>query len=72
MLQVEESLKIVPRLDFPPLAEIIEHVLKNKGKRIRPALALLAGKLFDRTQAEAIGQLCPPTVVYQVSSREPG
>ena len=46
MLQVEEDLKAVYRLDFPHLAEIIEHVLKSKGKRIRPALALLAGRFY--------------------------
>ncbi len=46
MLQVEASLKAVHQLDFAPLASIVEHVLKQKGKRIRPALALLAGKLY--------------------------
>ena len=46
ILQVEESLKAVYKLDFPPLARIVEHVLKQKGKRIRPALALLTAKLY--------------------------
>ncbi len=47
MLQVEESLKAVYQLDCSPLAGIVEHILKPKGKRIRPALALLAGKFYD-------------------------
>ena len=47
MLQVEESLRAVYKLDFSPLAEIVEHVLRPKGKRIRPALALLAGKFHN-------------------------
>jgi geranylgeranyl pyrophosphate synthase len=31
--------------DFPFLAQILDHVLEAGGKRVRPAMALLAGKL---------------------------
>ncbi len=43
-------------------------VSQLSGPKLQRALA---GNLFDRPQAEAIGQLCPPTVIHQVSSHEP-
>jgi geranylgeranyl pyrophosphate synthase len=41
---VEERLKAVAEADFPQLARLLGHVLHREGKRIRPALTLLAGK----------------------------
>jgi len=41
---VEERLKAVAEADFPELAQLLGHVLRREGKRIRPALTLLAGK----------------------------
>jgi len=41
---VEERLKAVAEADFPELARLLGHVLRREGKRIRPALTLLAGK----------------------------
>jgi geranylgeranyl pyrophosphate synthase len=41
---VEERLKAVAEADFPQLAQLLGHVLQREGKRIRPALTLLAGK----------------------------
>ncbi len=47
LLQVEEGLKDFAQADFPWMRELLEHILNNGGKRIRPALALLAGKLYS-------------------------
>ncbi len=41
---VEERLRAVAEADFPQLAQLLGHVLRREGKRIRPALTLLAGK----------------------------
>jgi octaprenyl-diphosphate synthase len=43
--QVEATLKSIRPVEFPFLATILEHVLEAGGKRARPALALLSGKL---------------------------
>lgn len=45
LARVEETLAEVKRVDFPFLGRMIEHVLASGGKRIRPAIALLAGKV---------------------------
>jgi octaprenyl-diphosphate synthase len=42
---VEETLQAVQKVDFPALARMLEHILGATGKRIRPAIALLAGKI---------------------------
>ena len=47
MLKVEEYLKDVKEVDLPCVAELLNHVLTKGGKRIRPALTLLAGKFYD-------------------------
>ena len=41
---VEETLDSLKRVDFPSLAEMMELALSGGGKRLRPALALLAGR----------------------------
>jgi len=46
LLQVEENLRQVTKVDSPYLAKPLHHVLSNGGKRIRPALTLLAGKFY--------------------------
>jgi heptaprenyl diphosphate synthase component II len=45
--KVEEKLQSTSVVDFPHLANLLEHILKGDGKRIRPALTLLAGKFYD-------------------------
>jgi geranylgeranyl pyrophosphate synthase len=47
LLKVEARLKEVSRVDFSEQSKLIEHSLKGGGKRIRPALTLLAGKFYD-------------------------
>jgi octaprenyl-diphosphate synthase len=43
--QVETMLKSIRPHDFPFLATILDHILAPSGKRARPAIALLSGKL---------------------------
>ena len=40
---VEDALEIVTHADFPPLEQMLKAVLSRGGKRMRPAVALLAG-----------------------------
>lgn len=45
--RVEEALDSIKQVDFPALRRMLEHILGASGKRIRPAIALLAGKFED-------------------------
>ncbi len=47
LLNVEDTLKSVCRVDFPHLADLLDYSLKSVGKKIRPILVLLAGGLYD-------------------------
>lgn len=44
---VEDALQLVTRSDFAPLQSMLEQVLQRSGKRLRPAIALLAGGFGD-------------------------
>ena len=50
---VEDALAALRDVDFAPLAEMMDVVLGGGGKRLRPALALLAGK-FGRYNLELL------------------
>jgi geranylgeranyl pyrophosphate synthase len=45
--KVEDRLRSVSKVDFPHLSELLDYSLRSSGKRIRPALTLLAGKFYD-------------------------
>ncbi|MBU2609038.1 MAG: polyprenyl synthetase family protein [Chloroflexi bacterium] len=45
--KVETEIQAVVEVDFPFQAELLRYCLQEGGKRIRPILTLLAGKLFD-------------------------
>jgi octaprenyl-diphosphate synthase len=45
LAKVRRQLESVTEVDYPPLAEMLRHVLAG-GKGIRPALNLLSGKLY--------------------------
>ena len=47
LVKVEARLRSVCEVDFPWLSKLLEHSLKSGGKRIRPALVLLAGKFYN-------------------------
>ncbi len=44
---VEDTLQGLKEVDFPPLAQMMELALSGGGKRLRPALVLLAGRFGD-------------------------
>ena len=50
---IEESIDALRDLDFQPMAEMLDLVLAARGKRLRPALALLAGK-FGRYRLDLL------------------
>ncbi len=45
--KVEEKIQSIKSVDFQHLATLLEHILKGNGKRIRPALTLFSGKIFN-------------------------
>lgn len=45
--KVEQTLLSVAEVDYPPLSALLRHILHTEGKRIRPALVLLSGKLGE-------------------------
>lgn len=45
--KVEKKLRSMSQDGLPDLSELLEYSLKSNGKRIRPALTLLAGKFYD-------------------------
>ncbi len=47
LVKVEDELRSVSEVDFSWLAKLLDYSLKGGGKRIRPALTLLAGKFYN-------------------------
>ncbi len=47
LVNVEDRLKLVSKVDFPHLSELLDYSLKSNGKRIRPVLTLISGKFYD-------------------------
>ncbi len=68
--RVEQDLKEIASTASPPLSELLTYTLQNGGKRIRPALTLLAGKFgrYDSSRlvlmATAIELLHTATLVH--------
>ena len=50
----EQRLHATVQADLGPVSEAMEHILDAGGKRLRPALVLLAAKLGDRTRLEDV------------------
>lgn len=44
---VEQTLLELARIEFPWLASLVEHVLSQPGKRMRPAITLLSGSFYN-------------------------
>ena len=42
---VEKGIKDIANVEYPWLAELLDYIVNSGGKRVRPALTLLAGKL---------------------------
>jgi len=60
--KVEDWLGSVSKVDFPPLSELLDYSLKGGGKRIRPALVLLAGKFYDYN----LSRLLPAAIAVEL------
>lgn len=54
MEQVEVLLRDAARAEFGPLALVIESLIESGGKRIRPALVLLAGRFYPQHDAHLL------------------
>jgi octaprenyl-diphosphate synthase len=50
---VDETIDALRNVDYQPMAEMLDLVLATRGKRLRPALALLAGK-FGRYRLDLL------------------
>lgn len=48
MQQVEVQLREAARSEFGPLALVIESIIESGGKRMRPAMTLLAGRMYPQ------------------------
>ncbi len=46
MQVVETTLRDTAKVEYGPLAEVVEHIVSSGGKRIRPAVVLFATKLY--------------------------
>ena len=51
--RVEDNLKSVASRKFPFLAELLGHVFETTGKRVRPAITLLASKLHPHDERKS-------------------
>ncbi|MCC6382199.1 MAG: polyprenyl synthetase family protein [Dehalococcoidia bacterium] len=47
MILVEDLLESAKQVEIPPLKRMLDHALEGRGKRLRPALVLLAGSFGD-------------------------
>jgi len=54
MHQVELQLRDAARAEFGPLALVIESIIESGGKRMRPAVTLLAGRMFPQRDANLL------------------
>lgn len=52
--QVEQKLRESQHPDYPILGEVLQHLLDSGGKRLRPALALLGGRVYGAPSARLI------------------
>jgi geranylgeranyl pyrophosphate synthase len=69
LVKVRRQLESVAEVDYPPLAEMLRHILEG-GKGIRPAMNLLSGKFYHYnldlllTMATAIELMHTATLVH--------
>jgi len=54
LAMVEENLRTFTRANLPWMTEPLKHVLEGGGKRIRPALTLLAGKFYRHNPEQLV------------------
>jgi geranylgeranyl pyrophosphate synthase len=51
---VEEKMRVQAEQDFPDLRAALHHLLKSGGKRIRPTLTLLVGRMLKGSQEQLV------------------
>lgn len=54
IILVEEGIKAVADVEYPWLVELLGYIVNSGGKRVRPALTLLAGKLQGDVNKDAL------------------
>lgn len=54
MLKVEAQLRDASRAEFGPLALVIESIIESGGKRMRPAVTMLAGRMYPQSDDHLI------------------
>ncbi len=67
LLKVSEGLKALGRADFPWMTGLLDHILENGGKRLRPALTLLAGKPY-RYQLELLLPMATAVELFHIAT----
>ncbi len=61
---VEGKLDAVSRVDLPEVAELLGYALNSAGKRIRPVLTLLAGKLYEHNREHLLNMAAAVEVMH--------
>lgn len=64
---VEQTLSSVASVEYPLLADLLGHVMKSTGKRLRPAVTLLAGQLFDYNSARLVSMASAMELLHTAS-----
>ena len=54
LVRVEEGIKAIADVEYPWLAELLDYIVNSGGKRVRPALTLLAGKTNSRCRPDLL------------------
>lgn len=54
LLLVEDGIRAVADVEYPWLAELLDYIVNSGGKRVRPALTLLAGKLHSEHKIDLL------------------
>jgi geranylgeranyl pyrophosphate synthase len=54
LVRVEEGIKAIADVEYPWLAELLDYIVNSGGKRVRPALTLLAGKINSRCKPDLL------------------
>ena len=68
LARVEQKLREKPKLEYEVLSVAIEHLLASGGKRIRPALAILASRLYSAAiEPEAIALAAAVEMLHTAS-----
>ncbi|MBE0480701.1 MAG: polyprenyl synthetase family protein, partial [Dehalococcoidia bacterium] len=51
---VEDEIRAIADVEYSWLAELLDYIVNSGGKRVRPALTLLSGKMCDGCRNEVL------------------